>query len=177
MKLTPEEQEQVRKIMLTFRGEHEGGPVFKRYDVGDDRGGWEFRPFGGWNYGYPMKSQMDSWVVWVIQIFFSFSESWTRGLAINGLAHLLQETTFDRKKTGGGASFVHNVLGGYNLLRNWDAKSGMKRWGRYAGYLEVVSDGTAIIYERKGLKVAFGKAINHKIHALGFSIGAMVALI
>ena len=177
MNLSPDEQEQVRKIMATYRGEHEGGPVFKRYEVGEDRGGWEFRPFGGWNYGYPMKSQMDSWAIWIIQIFFSFSESWSRGLAINGLAHLLQETSFDMKKTSGGASFVHNVLGGYNLLRYWDSKSGMKKWGRYAGYLEVVSDASSIVYERKVLKVDFGKAVGHKYHALGFGIGALAAIL
>ena len=179
--LSPEELAQFVEIMKTFGPKFGTGPTLKRYEIGDGLGGYEFRPFGKWNYGYPMQEWLlTSWPVWLIEAVFTFSESWTRGFAINALAHIIQESTVMREHAGdlsGGASFVHNFLAGYNLVRNWNAKSGMKLWARYAGYLELGTNAALIPYERVRLEAEFGTLIGHKYHALGFAIGSMVALI
>ena len=157
-----------------------GKPIFKRYDIGDGLGGWDFRPFGKWNYGYPMKEwTMFSWPVWFIEIVFSFSESWSRGLAINAFSHFMQEVVVPvlMPELGGGASFGHNLLAGYNIVRNWNSKSGMRLWARRAGFLDVVVDGILIPVEQYSLEADFNTQISHSAHALGFAIGSLAALI
>ena len=143
-----------------------------------NKGGYEFRPFGYWNYGYPLQEWvMLSWPVWLLEFIFSFSESWKRGIIINVIGFGIQELAIPNitKELGGGASFVHNFLAGYNIVRNWHAKSGMQKWARRAGLLDVLMDGILIPYEQIRLERDFGTAIGHKWHAIGLAVGGALA--
>ena len=179
--LSPEELVQFETIMKDFGPKTTfNRPVLKRYIIGDGKGGFEFRPFGKFNYGYPMQEWMLlSWPLWVLEIVFSFSEGWKRGLAINAFALGLQEIAMPAVAPNltGGASFVHNLLAGYNIVRNWKAKSGMRLWAKRAGFADVVVDAGLIPYEELRLDAEFGTMIGHKFHAIGLAIGGLAALI
>jgi len=179
--LSPEELVQFENIMKDFAPKATfNRPVLQRYTIGDGKGGYEFRPFGKFNYGYPMQEWMLlSWPVWLLEIVFSFSDSWKRGLAINAFALGLQEVIMPgiAPNLTGGASFVHNLLAGYNIVRNWKAKSGMQLWAKRAGFADVFVDAALVPYEESRLNAEFGTMIGHKFHALGLAVGGLAALI
>jgi hypothetical protein len=179
--LTPAEQKQLIEIFKIPPRTEFGTPVFfKRHIVGDGKGGYSLIPFGKYDYGYPMKEWvMMSWPVWGVEIAASFSESWTRGFAINSFAHFVQESLMPKMfpELRGGASFVHNLLAGYNVVRNWNSKSGMRKWARYAGYLDILTDIALIPVEKYRLEAEFGALIGHKFHLMGLVVGSIVAFI
>ena len=132
-------------------------------------GGFDFRPFGMMNYGYPsddISHVSTPW--WVMQTIASFSGGFTEGLKVNALGFALNETIGPLTGLTAGSSFLHNFLAGYNLTRH-------KEWNlpRLVGASELALDAYGIYYEREVLKVGFHQIISHAHHAGGFVLGIL----
>ena len=76
----------------------------------------EFRPFGGWDYGYDKEYQVAaSWTIWALVTWGTLSIDKLEGAAVlaGSLAYTEQVTAKGPRRWGNGASWVHNVQAGY----------------------------------------------------------------
>ena len=86
-----------------------------------------WRPFGGYNYGYPNRwENISSWTIWALVTVGSLAVDWREALIVlggslwaNEKGHpLTRKHVEDGGTLGSGASWVHNIQAGY-CLYHW----------------------------------------------------------
>ena len=152
---------------MDFARKEFGSPIV--WPTNRAAGGWDFRPFGMMNYGYPSDEISNiSTPFWVLQTIASFSGGFSEGAKVNALGFALNETLGPLTGLTAGSSFLHNFLGGYNMTRHKDWN-----WARLIGASELGLDAYGVYYEKEVLGVEFNQVISHAHHAGGFLLGIL----
>ena len=151
-----------------------------RFGVGEPTELYGWKPFGGADYGYPERSDLViSWTKWALVTWGSASVDIYEAVGLLAGAVALNEYEARKDKYKGpdgenasGASFVHNIQGGYCSYHYfW---KGQKQWPLWLGTWASVGGNMAAI--AKEIKEG-ERMYSHKAHAVGHSIGFVVALL
>ena len=134
-----------------------------------------FKPFGGWEYGYPDYPTIDNnlgHLMWALQTAGTLGVDWREALLVLGVGLGLQETGFlsPPEILSQGSSFVWNIQLGYLLIRMFRRFNGkLPLWVKLVVGLGVAGDIWG--YFRTDVK------INNVAHGKGLAVGVAAALL
>ena len=139
------------------------------------KNGFSWKPFGGWDYGYPeMYMVYGSWSIWAMVTWGSFFIDPLEAAALLGAGFYLAEHPqmipgMDRSDDvtwGAGSSYVHNLQAGYCWYHYFF--KGRREWPVFMGtWSELAGDAWAVVEEMQEEHPMYA----HDAHYMGAFLG------